>query len=140
MDYRILADELATDPLTRGYAGMDDLQAANDLNTVYRTLQRDRVFGWEIFNVTDDAEYEALTDLQKSSWDSLCSIDQIDTSSGVAKAREKELFGAGTTTRGNLVVLKTEDVSRAEELERTTAAGPCPVPVRESDVAFARTL
>jgi hypothetical protein len=36
----ILSDELANDPLTRGYAGMTDVQAAADLNTVYRTRYR----------------------------------------------------------------------------------------------------
>lgn len=37
MDYPVLADELTTDPLVRGYAGMTDAQAADDLNTVYRS-------------------------------------------------------------------------------------------------------
>lgn len=140
MDYQVLKTELTTDPLTRGYSGMSDLQAANDLNTVYRTITRPTVAGWEIFNETDSTEYGALTDAQKASWDALCAIDQIDTASGVAKSREAELFGAGTTTRSNLQDLRTEDVSRADELSRTSAPGPCPVPVRESDVAFARSL
>ena len=36
----MLSDELANDPLGRGYAGMTDAQAATDLNTVYRTRYR----------------------------------------------------------------------------------------------------
>ena len=36
MDYQALATELSIDPLTRGYSGMTDLQAADDLNTEYR--------------------------------------------------------------------------------------------------------
>lgn len=36
MDYVALINELTTDPLTRGYSGMTDAQAATDLNTVYR--------------------------------------------------------------------------------------------------------
>lgn len=36
MDYTILATELSSDPLTRGYSGMTDIEAAADLNTVYR--------------------------------------------------------------------------------------------------------
>ena len=34
----ILADELNTDPLGRGYAGMNDAQAAADINTEYRQV------------------------------------------------------------------------------------------------------
>lgn len=116
MDIGILKTEITGDPLGRGYSGMMDLEVAIDLNTVYRTKTRDTVAGWEIFNVTDDTEYSALTDAQKSSWDALCGIEQIDTGSGVAKAREAELFGGGTTTRSNLAALKSPAASRASEL------------------------
>ena len=112
----MLATEVLTDPLGRGYSGMSDLEVADDLNTEYRTRTRATVFGYEIFNETDDAEYAALTDAQKSSWDALCGIEQIDTSNGVAKAREAELFGSGTTTRSNLAALKNPVASRAAEL------------------------
>ena len=111
-----LKTEVITDPLGRGYSGMSDREVANDLNVVYRTKQRKTLSGSEIFNVTDDVEYTALTDAQKVSWDALCAIDSINTGGGVAKAREAELFGAGTTTRANLIALKTEDISRATEL------------------------
>ena len=116
MDIGILRTELTDDPLSRGYSSMSDLEAANDLNTVYRTKTRDYVSGSEIFNVTDNTEYAALTDAQKISWDALCGIDQIDTSSGVAKAREAEIFGPGTTTRSNLSAIKSPAATRAVEL------------------------
>jgi hypothetical protein len=132
MDYQALAAELTDDPLARGYAGMDDDQAAADLNTAYRTRTRAYVYGWEIFNATDSAEYGALTDAQKSSWDALCAIFQIDTASGVAKSREAELFGAGTTTRSNLQALRIEDISRATELGLPW--------IRTGDVTYARSL
>ena len=112
-----LKTEVTTDPLGRGYSGMSDREVADDLNTVYRTRQRKTLSGSEIFNVTDDVEYTALTDVQKASWDALCAIDSIDTGSGVAKSREAELFGPGKTTRANLIALKTDDISRATELE-----------------------
>jgi len=116
MDIGVLSDELTDDPLTRGYSGMTNLEAADDLNTVYRTRTRDVVSGYEIFNATDDTEYAALTDAQKSSWDALCGIEQIDTASGVAKAREAELFGPGTDTRTNLAAVRSPAASRAVEL------------------------
>lgn len=116
MDIDILKTEITGDPLGRGYSGMNDLEVATDLNTEYRTKMRSIVAGSEIFNITDDTEYAALTDAQKSSWDALCAIDSINTSSGVAKARESELFGPGTTTRDNMAALKSPAASRAAEL------------------------
>lgn len=112
----ILRSEILVDPLVRGYLGMTDLEVADDLNTEYRTKTRGNVAGWEIFNVTDDVEYAALTDLEKASWDALCGIEQIDTGNGVAKAKEAELFGGGTTTRSNLSTLQNPAASRATEL------------------------
>ena len=112
-----LKDEITNDPLTRGYAGMTDAQVADSLtNTIDRVVTKQFISGSEIFNATDDTEYSALTDAQKSAWDALCAIDQIDTVSGVAKAREAELFGGGTTTRTNLLAIRNETVSRAQEL------------------------
>lgn len=116
MDIEILKTELNVDPLSRGYSTMSDEEAAADLNTIYRTVDRDYVSGWEIFNVTDDSEYSALSDSQKASWDVLCSIEYIDTTNGIAKSREAELFGPGTTTRSSLASLKTQIISRAAEL------------------------
>lgn len=111
-----LRDELLNDPLTRGYAAMTDEQAAASLNTADRTITAQYVSGSDVFNATDDVEYAALTEAQKQAWDALCAIDQIDTSNGVAKAREAELFGPGTATRSNLVALRQSTVSRAVEL------------------------
>ena len=112
-----LAAELTNDPLARGYAGMTDQQAADDLNTAYRTQTIDFVTGAEIFNATDDTEYGALTETQKASWDRLCGISTVDVTSGIAKAREAELFGPGTTTRTNLLALKNIPITRAQELD-----------------------
>lgn len=36
----IIAQELATDPLARGYAGMSDEAARNDINSEYRSLEQ----------------------------------------------------------------------------------------------------
>ena len=113
----LLASELTNDPLSRGYLGMTDQQAADDLNTFYRNKTVDSVSGDQIFNATDDSEYAALTDAQQASWDRLCSIAVIDIASGVAKAREAELFGPSTTTRTNLLALKYIPITRAVELD-----------------------
>ena len=133
MDYQVLNTELTSDPLTRGYSGMTDQEAADDLNVVYRTLPVDTVPGSDIFNATDDVEYGALTAEEQNRWVNMCGVAEIDVASGVAKSLEDELFGAGTTTRTNLAALKTRDVSRGVELE----LGKAP---NASHVAHARTL
>lgn len=40
MNLQVLKDELTADPLTRGYSGMTDAEAADDLNTAYRESTR----------------------------------------------------------------------------------------------------
>ena len=113
----ILKSEITADPLGRGYSGMSNLAVANSLNTVNRPVTKTYVTGSEIYNATSDTEYAALTAEQQASWDRLCGIDQINISSGVAKAREAELFGPGTATRTALVALKAApQVSRATEI------------------------
>ena len=133
MDYIALKAELdAGHPDTGAYnvdAGLVG-DKSGQINVVNRTRQRDFVTGSEILNATDDAEFSALTDAQKDRWLSMCGIDQIDTSSGIAKSLEAALFGGGTTTRANLIALKIEAVSRAVELSLGF--------VTAGDVEFAR--
>ena len=102
-------------PGTGAYNADDEL-AAGELNAVNRTKTRDTVAGSEILNATDDAEYGALTAVQKNDWLALCGIESIDTASGVAKSMEADLFGAATTTRTNLAAVRSPAVSRAVEL------------------------
>ena len=116
MDIPKLAAELTTDPLPRGYSGMTDAEAAADLNTEYRTKTRDLVSGSEILNATDDTEFGDLSVTDQSRWMNLCGIESIDTGSGIAKSLEAELFGAGTTTRDNLIAIRALIISRAVEL------------------------
>ena len=95
---------------------MTDQEAADDLNTVYRTLPVDTVPGSDIFNNTDDVEYGALTAEEQNRWVNMCGVETVDVASGVAKSLEAELFGPGTDTRTNLAALKMRDVSRGVEL------------------------
>lgn len=114
---RILEDEIATDPLGRGYSGFSSKQTTDDINTEYRTQSRPSVEGSEILNATDDAEYSALTSIDdQNQWIGLCGVLDIDTSSGVAKSLEARLFGPGTTTRSNLAALRSRPATRGEEL------------------------
>lgn len=116
MDIQILVDELTIDPLTRGYSGMSDEEVVADMNDLYCTRQRTNVAGYEILAVTDDDEWDLLTEAEKTQWLSLCAIAVVDIGSGAAMAMEAALFGPGTVTRTSLVALKTEDISRGTEI------------------------
>ena len=132
MDYQALKAELDAGHPDTGAYDADAQIAADELNTVNRTRQRDFVTGSEILNATDDAEFDLLTDIAKDRWIAMCGVALIDTSSGIAKSMEATLFGGGTTTRTNLIAVKTEDISRAVEI----GFGH----VKAGDVAFSRTL
>ena len=111
----LAAELLAGHPDTGAYDA-NIHTAANQLNAVNRTRNKAFLPGAEIFNNTDDAEFAALTTAQKNAWVQLCQIDEVNTQSGIAKNLEASTFGPGTTTRQNLVDLRSEDISRAEEL------------------------
>lgn len=111
-----LKTELAAGHPDTGAYNADAEIAAGELNAVNRTRTRATVAGSEILNATNDAEYGALTAVQKNDWLSLCGIESINTASGVAKSMEADLFGAGTTTRANLAVVRSPASSRAVEL------------------------
>ncbi len=132
IDYIALKNELINDPLVRGYSGMSDEQALADLLTAYRTKAVQYVSGSQILNATDDVEFAALTLDQRTLWVSMCSSDRIEVSSGVAKSIEADLFGPGSTTRDNLVALKTENITRALELGL--------YPLQLEDITYARSL
>ncbi len=99
-----------------GVYDADSNIAADQINLVNRTLTRDTVLGSEILNATDTDEFTALTAGDKGRWLALCGVDEVNTSSGVAKSLEAELFGPGSATRTNLMVLRDSQVSRAEEI------------------------
>ncbi len=79
-----IRDELLTDPLTRGYSGMTDQEAADDLNTSYRTRNRTSMSGDEVAQAAVPADYDALdtgsgnSKDEQGHWLSFCARDQID--------------------------------------------------------------
>lgn len=111
-----LKNEIDSDPLTRGYAGMTDEQVAADINTVYRTRNRASMTGDEIFNSFDATEYNALTADQKRDLLTLCARDTIDPFGTANVNVITENFGGGSTTASTLNTLRVENVSRADEL------------------------
>ena len=132
MDYVALKTELDTDPLTRGYAGMAAADAAIDMNTIYRTRQRDAMSGDEVFNATDATEFTGLTESKQTLWVSFTSKDVLDPYASANIDFVDFVFGGGSTTRSNLQALRVESVSRAVELGLGI--------VKTGDVEFARSL
>jgi len=114
----ILHDELINDPLARGYAEMTDEEAADDLNTVYRTITRSTMDSAEIYERLDVAEFQAKTDAQKVYVRDVLNLGANVRVGPGSKARTVmiNIFGAGSNTIANLAVALDQNVSRATEL------------------------
>jgi hypothetical protein len=130
MNYEVLKTELTTDPLTRGYSGMSNAAAAADLNTEYREVDVEAVTGQQIFEATVPSEYNALGPSDTDLFHAIIGMGELLVSGTNTRAALMALFGAGTTTRTNLIALQTELISRAAELGLGT--------VKEGHIATAR--
>lgn len=125
-----LSDELTQDPLTRGYSGMSDVQAAADLNTEYRTRIKSSMSGDEIFVQTDPSEFAGLSEHKRLAWLSWTGKDSIDPGNESNVDFVKWIFGDGSTTVSSLASARVESITRAEELGLGR--------VREGEVQMAR--
>jgi hypothetical protein len=114
-----LRTELLTDPLSRGYSTMTDQQAADSLNTVDRPApDMETISNTDLYEAIDRSEYNPLTENEKDRLRILLGLETIRVASGdQGRAEILALFGAGTTTRANLIALATGQLqSRATEL------------------------
>lgn len=116
--YDILKNELTTDPLARGYAGMTNAQAAASLNTANCTVDRAVIPANEFVGAIVWTEYTAAATTANARLylTMLTSAGTVDVKSTNVRAAIQAIFGSGTTTRANLVALQTLTVSRATEL------------------------
>lgn len=111
-----LRAEIDTDPLSRGYAAMQNDAIAADLNTAYRTANVTSLTGDQLFTSTDGAEFAALTDHKRELWVSWTSKVSVDPWDAANVAFVTWIFGAGAGTLSNLNALRTKNISRATEL------------------------
>lgn len=118
MDIAVLATELTTDPLGRGYAGMSDAQAAASLNTANRDgPDRDVIPSYELINATVPAEWAALSAAEKQRYQTITGAGMVDISNTNVRSSLAAMFTAGTTTRTNMLALRAgPQISRATEL------------------------
>lgn len=114
-DIDALNTELTADPLTRGYSGMSDEAAADDLNTACRERNRPTMTGSEVLNAIDIAEFSALSaEIQRRIWD-VIHIGEINPF-GVEAQLFIGAFGTESTTIASLQILRKEAISRGTEL------------------------
>lgn len=111
----ILKTELTTDPLGRGYSGMSDEAAADDLNTSYRERNRDTMPSHEVFNAIDKTELNALlATVQQQIWDVL-HLGTVNPF-GLEADLFVDAFGGGSATITALAAARKESITRATEL------------------------
>ena len=117
-----IRDELLTDPLGRGYVGMSDQAAADDLNTAYRTRNRTSMTGDELFQATVPSEFNALSTGSGNNpdnqghWLSFCGRETIDPFATANEQFVIDLFGGGSGTVAALQAARVESITRGEEL------------------------
>jgi hypothetical protein len=96
---------------------MTDAEAADSLNTANRSVDREFVNSSEIFEALDRTEYQALTAGDTKAIDLILGLGgEISVNGTNTRGTLLAVFGAGTTTRANLLVLASRTVSRANEL------------------------
>jgi len=111
-----LRNELDDDPLARAYADMTKHEAADDFNTIYREVNVNSLTGDQCFQATDPTEFANLSDHKQDLWLSFCGRNSIDPWASENEAFVKWIFGDTSTTVSNLGSMRTQMVSRAEEL------------------------
>jgi len=128
----IIKSEIDSDPLGRGYSGMDDTAVAVDLNTAYRTkkepISSAELLAWSasdarLQNIKNAAENGATDDLKSLAQAAYLIVTRDNTSLDLNLADRvamlDSLVAAGVLTdadRTSLDALATVSISRAEEL------------------------
>lgn len=114
MDIAALKTELTDDPLSRGYSGLSDVEAADSLNTVNRTSNRTSMTGSEVLNAIDKVKYNALSDVDKDRVWQVLHLGELNPF-GIEADLMQDIFGASTTITA-LQAARLEAVSRATEI------------------------
>jgi len=111
---RILEDEIASDPLERGYAAMTDAQLLTSINTADRSRNRTSMTGCEVKLQIDTSEYNVLSDDKKLRLIELLKRDDLNLF-GLDLDIIIDIFGA-STTGSNLATARVELISRGVEI------------------------
>ncbi len=112
---RILEDEIAGDPLGRGYSAMTDAELLTSLNAADRNRNRTSMTGREVKAQMDVTEYNALSDAKKQQMIELVKRDDLDLF-GLDKDILIDIFGNPSTTGTALIIARVESISRGVEI------------------------
>ena len=116
MNYPIFVAELTDDPLERGYAGMTNREAADRLNVIDRTKNRESMSGSEILNAIDDTEWLALSESARQVvWD-ICHLGSVNPFGHEARLMQQVFSEPNSPTIAALGTARKEKISRANEL------------------------
>lgn len=115
MNINDLKTELDSDPLTRAYSGMSDVNVAADMNSKYRLRNRTSMSGTEVLNALDKAEYLALTDAEKQRLWAVLHLGTINPF-GVEADIIVDIFLGGAASVISLQAARQEAISRGVEL------------------------
>ncbi len=122
IDLTLLKNELANDPKSLGYSAFDDFEAADKLNEIgasAETIEPEFVPAYKAQQEVVASEYLALVTGEQNLWNAILtskSENGIPIKNATIRGQVATIWGAGTTTRTNLVGLQTRSASRAEVL------------------------
>lgn len=117
----ILQTEINTDPQSLGYAGKTNPEIADLLNTAglsSETVDVGIINGQELSMAVEISEYLSLSAPARDAWNTILSAGdgQINVGDSRVVSQIGAIWGPATTTRANLLALKTRVCSRAEAL------------------------
>ena len=133
MNYDNLADELANDPLSRGYASMDSYALRDSLNnkdrSSYQALTSNELLKWSGINgryikVKTAAENTSLTDeIRSAAYAAVVMVDRDNTVFDYNDSNSQDIMNILVTNnvisesdKTDLIDFATVLISRAEEL------------------------
>ena len=122
IDPSALKTELTTDPVGMGYVlatPIEDSDVGNIrtlINASGRTVDRELAENREVVEAIRPAEFEALSVEKRDLVLLMLQPVVLDLRNANIRSAFASAFGAGTTTRTNLIALQTKTGSRAEEL------------------------
>lgn len=116
-----LASEINVDPKAVGYAGKTNVQRAALLNQAGLVGSDPKINAGvvpvqKLLNSVVGSELEALSSTTKQTLAIYFSGGSLDTGNANVRAGLAGIFGAGTTTRANLVAAVDRQATRAETL------------------------
>lgn len=115
MDLVALKNEIQNDPQSIGYSGKSHEDIAKLLNRPVRNVDRDTISGGQIAACLVKADWTALSAADKNYLQVFIAAQDMPLTIQL-KNELGGLFGVGTGTRTNLLVMLKQSGSRAKEL------------------------